>query len=184
MAKRDATRDKRDRWRRFWRWACTHKIGGTRIGPDARVDPAGFSEDEFPLVCPKCEYSLRGLPDGRCPECGTEFLRGRLLVEQYVLPQRLLYGEAGKRAWKLYSLGMRLIAGVGLMSVLALFIMVRAKSTILFDALPAAYFVYISTTAVVGILWGVSVILMIRQVRAGARKRRQVLDAIKDAGRK
>lgn len=50
----------------------------------ARVDPNRFSEDEFPVVCPKCDYALRGLPDGRCPECGTEFDRGRLLVQQYV----------------------------------------------------------------------------------------------------
>jgi len=25
------------------------------------------------LVCPRCDYSLRGLPSPRCPECGVEF---------------------------------------------------------------------------------------------------------------
>ncbi len=59
--------------------------GLREIPPDARVDPDPFPEDEFPVVCPKCGYSLRGLPDGRCPECGRAFERGRLLVEEYVL---------------------------------------------------------------------------------------------------
>jgi hypothetical protein len=57
---------------------------------DARVDPSQFPEDEFPLVCPKCDYSLRGLPSDICPECGSQFDRGRLLVEQYAI-------ERGKR---------------------------------------------------------------------------------------
>ena len=58
---------------------------GTRvISPDARAEVSRLPEDRFPIWCPKCEYLLRGLPDGRCPECGTEFERGRLLVRQYV----------------------------------------------------------------------------------------------------
>ncbi len=24
--------------------------------------------------CPRCDYNLRGLPDDRCPECGTSFV--------------------------------------------------------------------------------------------------------------
>ncbi len=28
---------------------------------------------DWGLYCPKCRYSLRGLPSHRCPECGTEF---------------------------------------------------------------------------------------------------------------
>jgi hypothetical protein len=59
---------------------------GTRVIPrDATVDPTLFSEEEYPVYCPKCEYLLRGLPDGKCPECGTAFERGRLLVRQYVV---------------------------------------------------------------------------------------------------
>lgn len=65
------------------------------VPPDARVDPAGFSEEEYPVVCPKCTYLLRGLADGRCPECGTPFDRGQLLVRQYVT-RRWQYG-GGKR---------------------------------------------------------------------------------------
>ena len=58
---------------------------GTRVIPhDARVDPAAFPEDDYPIWCPKCGYVLKGLPQDRCPECGQEFDRGRLLVWQYV----------------------------------------------------------------------------------------------------
>ena len=58
---------------------------GTFVVPkDARVDPAPFSDEEFPVHCPKCRYLLRGLPDGACPECGKPFERGALLVRQYV----------------------------------------------------------------------------------------------------
>lgn len=65
---------------------------GEVIPPDARADPARFPDEQFPLFCPACDYSLRGLEQGRCPECGREFERGRLLVEQYVV-------ERGWRRW-------------------------------------------------------------------------------------
>lgn len=38
--------------------------------------PSGSSTPLAPtakLVCPRCDYSLRGLPSPRCPECGVEF---------------------------------------------------------------------------------------------------------------
>lgn len=59
-------------------------VTGYTIPREGRVDPTPFPEDEFPVYCPKCDYSLRGLPDGNCPECGKAFERGRLLVIQYV----------------------------------------------------------------------------------------------------
>jgi hypothetical protein len=31
--------------------------------------------------CPKCSYDLRGLPDGRCPECGRAFVAAELKPE-------------------------------------------------------------------------------------------------------
>ncbi len=58
---------------------------GRIIPPNTRANPAQFSEAEFPIVCPKCDYLLRGLTVPRCPECGRDFDRGRLLVEQYVI---------------------------------------------------------------------------------------------------
>jgi hypothetical protein len=68
-------------------WSWLHRpLFGTRVIPrDATVDPTLFPEEEYPVYCPKCGYLLRGLPDGKCPECGTEFARGRLLVRQYVV---------------------------------------------------------------------------------------------------
>ncbi len=54
------------------------------VARDAEVDPLLFSEEAFPVHCPGCGYLLRGLPDGRCPECGRPFKRGQLLVRQYV----------------------------------------------------------------------------------------------------
>ncbi len=62
--------------------------------PGERVDPTSFPEDEFPIFCMICDYELRGLPEPRCPECGTPFDRGRLLVRSYV-------ERDGMRAWLL-----------------------------------------------------------------------------------
>jgi len=70
--------------RSVWNYLNRPILGTKIIPPNARVDPLLFSDDEFPVYCPKCEYSLRGLSDPRCPECGEPFDRGRLLVIQYV----------------------------------------------------------------------------------------------------
>jgi hypothetical protein len=60
-------------------------ILGTRVVPrDARLNLNLLPEEEFPIVCEKCGYLLRGLPECRCPECGTDFDRGALLLRQYV----------------------------------------------------------------------------------------------------
>ena len=69
-------------WRRLLRYRIAYR---RIIPPEARVDPSLFPEEEFPVLCSKCNYLLRGLPESRCSECGREFDRGRLLVEQYVL---------------------------------------------------------------------------------------------------
>lgn len=68
----------------LWHLLRRPLFGTIVIPKDARVDPAQFPEDQFPVHCVKCGYWLRGLPDGRCPECGEPFERGRLLVRQYV----------------------------------------------------------------------------------------------------
>lgn len=65
---------------------------GTKVIPrNAVVNPDLFAEDEFPIWCERCGYSLKQLSEGRCPECGLEFTRGRTLVIEYL---------TGPRAWR------------------------------------------------------------------------------------
>jgi hypothetical protein len=45
------------------------------------------------LVCPTCSYDLRGLPENRCPECGTPFNPAELKFH-YEHPE---YAEKGPR---------------------------------------------------------------------------------------
>jgi hypothetical protein len=65
-----------------WLVRLLHKpLFGTRVIPrDAAVDPQPFPDDEFPVWCERCGYLLCGLPDGKCPECGTKFVRSQRLV--------------------------------------------------------------------------------------------------------
>ncbi len=74
-------------------------FGTTVIPRGAMVDPAQFPEEEYPVHCTKCQYCLNGLPDGRCPECGTEFDRGQLLVSTYVRGWRVGF-LGNSTAWK------------------------------------------------------------------------------------
>ena len=74
---------------------------GTVVVPhDATVDPSLFSESEYPVFCTKCSYCLRGLPDSRCPECGTTFERGQLLVWTYAVTlDQAIWRNARARKW-------------------------------------------------------------------------------------
>ena len=85
-------------------WLNKPLFGTKVIPPDARVDPARFPEDEFPLYCPKCDYLLRGLAEDRCPECGKSFDRGRLLVVNYVQ-------DPFRRTWRHTRIGRALLWG-------------------------------------------------------------------------
>ena len=91
----------------------TKPLFGTRVLPkDAVVDPALFSEKEFPVRCTKCAYLLRALADGPCPECGTPFRRGRLLVRQYVQQWQGPIWQvtaAGRWSRRLFWIGLALI---------------------------------------------------------------------------
>jgi len=37
------------------------------------IDLYALPVPDWGLTCPVCEYALRGLPEHRCPECGTRF---------------------------------------------------------------------------------------------------------------
>ncbi len=80
-----------------------------RIPVGASVEPALFPEDEYPVRCLTCGYSLRGLPDGRCPECGASFERGRLLVDIYARSRR----PAGDR-WRRVTMWLINLSLIGL----------------------------------------------------------------------
>ncbi len=102
------------RWRESIILALNKPLFGTRVIPiDATVESAEFPEDEFPTWCERCGYLLRGIADGNCPECGTPFARGRLLVTQYVIR----FGRASwkgspaaKWAWALFVIGATMYA--------------------------------------------------------------------------
>ncbi len=96
-------------WSRLFRFLRADlersRILASARSPTARVDPSAFSEDEFPVVCPKCDYNLRGIECGVCPECGDQFDRGHLIVVQYLSEARIRYLR------KQYRLGVILCVG-------------------------------------------------------------------------
>ncbi len=167
------------RWRRLLRYRTAYK---RIIPPETRVDPALFPEEEFPVVCPKCSYLLRGLPDNRCPECGREFDRGRLLVEQYLI-------EMGRRLWRGTGTWARrtFIASLVVMSVFALvvpFAMWRGHRDPNFFLVGSQFWLpafVISSLSV----WGTAVLLglvsgglFLRLAIVSRGKRRRVFEAI------
>jgi hypothetical protein len=99
---------------RFRQWLGTRRAFGRTLTDESRADPDLLPEDEFPVWCSKCGYELRGLAQPRCPECGSEFDRGRLLVDQYVWKRGLkptrLRRLAGWVGW--LSLGFSLMPTV------------------------------------------------------------------------
>lgn len=90
-------------FRRLKRVLSVHLWG---LRSDARVDPAGFPDDEYPVACPQCGYSLRGLSAGRCPECGRAFERGRLLLAQYARGDVPRGHPAQRRVRRLIGVGL------------------------------------------------------------------------------
>jgi len=155
----------------------------------ASVDPNPFPEEQFPLYCPKCGYLLRGLPDGRCPECGTSFERGRLLVEQYVL-------RHGGPGWRLTRMGRwiaRLVVCGFLLHFLGqagLYVTLRWMKTQdtpakLSAALETLFTVSRWTQAASGLallLWFAAGILVAVRIWRNASKRRRILDALQNPG--
>ncbi|UCF33509.1 MAG: hypothetical protein JSV78_14355 [Phycisphaerales bacterium] len=71
-----------------------------------------MQEHSYP--CPQCEYDLRGLEGGRCPECGHPFLRESLQPEIPGLPvERWLEAAETRTARMLLPLGIAAAPGKG-----------------------------------------------------------------------
>src|SRR3954465_985246 len=65
--------------------------------PDrASVAPDWSAPDAPQLVCPLCDYNLRGLTQPRCPECGYQFT-WRGLIEQRGLEHPYLFEHHRRR---------------------------------------------------------------------------------------
>ncbi len=157
-----------------------------RIPRDAHVDPARFSEEEFPVYCVKCGYLLRGLPDNKCPECGETFDRGRLLVQQCWWPSTrvsLRHTPTGRFCRRLYALGICMM----LLPAVISFIGGPAGFKNLASAVlpgkspnPMPWFGLMLAISYVGVLlFIVSVVHSTGSLtKEGRRRRRAILDAI------
>lgn len=84
----------------------------------AVVDPAVFPETDYPIWCLECGYRLDGLADGKCPECGSEFSLGNLLVEIYARGRRARFDRRRKWANRLLRLSVAAWIVLGMMVAL------------------------------------------------------------------
>jgi hypothetical protein len=160
---------------------------GTRIIPaDAQVDVKRLPEDEFPVYCPKCEYLLRGLPDGRCPECGSPFERGELLLRQYVREggvrffERTRLGRIALRCWPMVLLPGAVMAAC----CVSIVVLARWQATLPERILPPAAWraVLVSCVALTILFgFGTPILFIVWQIRFSG-KRRAVIDAIFPTG--
>lgn len=157
-----------------------HMVQGEIIPPDARVDPAHFPENEYPLFCPTCDYMLRGLPTERCPECGHTFDRGRLLVEQYVLEQgKRLWKQTGKYAQALLVMGFLLsVVPLVLARVASALVKPTAMTTQTMDWVMKLVPAVMAIIALGTILLFVAVFLYLHLATVGRKKYTLVLGSI------
>ena len=155
-----------------------YPLWGHVVPRDAKVDPKRFPEDEFPVWCPKCRYLLRGISDGRCPECGSPFEMGRLLVRQYVREWGLPSQHRLRKVWiTCSSIGLVITALSGGAAV-AIGISLPFASTADI-ASRAAWLKSLLPCAAAGIImyFGTQGFLLATAIR-GRAKRRQVLAAL------
>lgn len=161
---------------------------GTKVIPaDARVDPSLFSEEEFPVHCAKCEYLLRGLPGAICPECGTPFDRGRLLVQEYVDLKRkgYFYRRYSRWLWAivigyyLVRFGAHRVHALILNRLTTVSNPGAATTAIEHLALLVRFMLVADLLMLVAFL--VPIFLMLRQSRRLASKRKRIVSAIEKA---
>lgn len=164
-------------------------FGTTVIPPDATVDPALFPEDEYPVHCTKCGYDLRGLPDGKCPECGTTFERGHLLVSTYVnapAGARWRNSAARKWFWLFVVLGMAVpqIPGLAVtcLSYFGYFDAANARSLAVLPFLSRARLI-VWTVILASLLCLISALVIGIKARphGWCKRRRAIIDAMRQA---
>lgn len=64
--------------------------------PTATSAPPDWSRIERDILCPLCDYNLRGLSEARCPECGYQFIWDEVLNE-HVRPHPYLFEHHPER---------------------------------------------------------------------------------------
>ena len=167
-AGRDTLRD------RFFAWRIGVPLG-------TRVDPALFPEDEYPVHCLVCGYALRGLTDNRCPECGEEFTRGHLLVELYVRRRRPRSDQwcSITKFLSVFAI-IAIVTPVPMLCCLHLWAKLTSKTMEeVFDARGVELcFGVAGALFYIGIIAGVSKIIISRTIAPPAKKRRAIRNAI------
>jgi hypothetical protein len=164
----------------------TPLFGTTVVRSNATVRPELFPEEEYPVHCPGCGYLLRGLPDGKCPECGAPFDRGRLLVRQYVQEWQgaaWRHSAAGKWCSRLIFTGIALpvlvVFAVNLVRWLGYLDVPAPPSPAMLDWLVRAAHLVAITMFISPLLYVAAFAVAILTYPRGARKRRRaVLRAI------
>lgn len=76
----------------------TAAIGPTSV-PAADAPGAPRADHPSPVLCPMCEYDLRGLPEPRCPECGFRFTWQELLDPRRALHPYLFELHPERNLW-------------------------------------------------------------------------------------
>lgn len=167
------------------RWHRYPLAYGKLIPPEARVDSTRFPEDEYPVICPKCRYLLRGIADGPCPECGKPFDKGRLLVEQYVVEGGLnLHPRRARMARRALwaSIVVPILSGLGFSLYMRYIYIPAGIAPGNIQNLLIGARVWIAVLGSVGVLVIVSIALSVRMPPRNRRMSRQVFDAIDLAG--
>jgi len=172
-------------------WSLLNKpLFGTHVIPrDASVDPTLFPEQEYPVYCSKCTYLLRGLPDGKCPECGTSFERGKLLVRTYVSAwSGALWRDSAARKWFwwLLATGIALpfLASLGFvcMKYFGSFNSPNPPSSAALDSAFRLVYALLGVMFVGPVLQLVALAIVVKAYPRGSWKRRRaIIDAISEA---
>jgi hypothetical protein len=64
-------------------------LGGLRMGYGPRSDRAVTQRAaDVTVHCPRCDYSMKGLTECRCPECGTQYSIDSLIHLQHARSRR------------------------------------------------------------------------------------------------